>query len=273
MSSIKAFQFLVVFTALIGTNPSSAAAMDRLETFHDPPPILLYHRFGPTPADSMTVTDQVFLSHLDALKAGGYSVVPLRRIVEAALSGKPMPGRSVAIVVDDGHKSVYTSMLPIVRKYHIPVTLFIYPSAISNASYAMTWSQLHELKKTGLFDIQSHTYWHPNFKKEKKKLTPAQYDQFVTTQLSKSRAKLEKEFGARVDMLAWPFGIYDDELAAKAKESGYIAAFTIEGGKEWHNHDPMKIPRYLLTDAHRGKTFERILTGNSRLAAAGGLKK
>lgn len=273
MTSIRAFQFLVVFTTLIGTPPSSAAAMDRLETVYEPPPILLYHRFGPTPADSMTVTDKVFLSHLDALKAAGYHVVPLRQIVEAALGGKPMPSKSVAIVVDDGHASVYTHMLPIVRKYHIPVTLFIYPSAISNASYAMTWSQLHELQKTGLFDIQSHTYWHPNFKKEKKKLTAAQYDQLVTMQFSKSRAKLEKEFGTKVDLIAWPFGIYDDELAAKAKEAGYIAAFTIEGDRERHWKDPMKVPRYLLTDAHRGKTFERILTGNSRLAAAGGCKK
>ena len=92
-------------------------------------------------------------------------------------------------------------------------------------------------------------------------------------QFSKSRAKLEKEFGTKVDLIAWPFGIYDDELAAKAKEAGYIAAFTIEGDRERHWKDPMKVPRYLLTDAHRGKTFERILTGNSRLAAAGGCKK
>jgi peptidoglycan/xylan/chitin deacetylase (PgdA/CDA1 family) len=236
-------------------------------------PILLYHRFGPTPADSMTVTDTVFLSHLDYLAANGYTVVPLRRIVESLQRKEPMPVGSVAIVVDDGHRSVYTNMLPVVMKYRIPVTLFIYPSAISNASYAMSWSQLHELQKTGLFDIQSHTFWHPNFKKEKKRLGAKEYEQFVRTQFVKSKARLEKEFGTRIDMLAWPFGIYDDDLMAKAKEAGYIAAFTIEGARETRLDNPMKLPRYLLTNADRGKRFEMILANSSRQAAAGGFKK
>jgi len=31
----------------------------------------------------------------------------------------------------------------------------------------MSWAELRELQKTGFFDIQSHTYWHPNFKRRK----------------------------------------------------------------------------------------------------------
>ncbi|MBN1471022.1 MAG: polysaccharide deacetylase family protein [Syntrophaceae bacterium] len=255
---------------LIGQN---SVAADAIETAAQPVPILLYHRFGPTPADSMTVTASVFLSHLEYLKANGYTVIPLRQIVECILRKAPIPAKSVAIVADDGHKSIYTNMLPIVRKYRIPVTLFIYPSAISNASYAMTWAQLRELQQSGLFDIQSHTFWHPNFKKERKRLDAQEYEKFVKTQLVKSKAKLEKEFGTPIDMLAWPFGIYDDNLIAKAKEAGYIAAFTIENKREGHCDNPMKLPRYLLTNADRGKRFEMIFTGNNYMAASGGLKK
>ena len=54
-------------------------------------------------------------------------------------------------------------MKPLIERERIPVTLFSYPSAISNASYAMTWEQLAALKATGLFSIESHSYWHPNF--------------------------------------------------------------------------------------------------------------
>jgi len=32
----------------------------------------------------------------------------------------------------------------------------------------------------------------------------------------------------KVDLLAWPFGIFDPWLMAKAAEAGYTAAFTIE---------------------------------------------
>ena len=119
----------------------------------------------------MTMTTAVFESQLAYLRANGYRVIPLQRLVDWYLGKAPAPpAKSVVLVADDGHKSIYTWMLPIIRKYNMPVTLFIYPSAISNANYALTWDQLRTLKKTGLFDIQSHSYWHPNFKKEKKKV-------------------------------------------------------------------------------------------------------
>jgi peptidoglycan/xylan/chitin deacetylase (PgdA/CDA1 family) len=227
-------------------------------------PILLYHRFGPVAADVMTVTTPVFMSHLEYLRANGYSVIPLRQLMDYYLGkGPPPPPRSVVITADDGHKSVYTDMLPLVKKYRIPVTIFIYPSAISNASYAMTWDQVRELKKTGFFDIQSHTYWHPNFKKERERLSSSAYEKFVNMQMRKSKAKLEKEFDTKIDMIAWPFGIHDDFLIAKATEAGYVGTFTIEGHSANASDQAMKLPRYLLTNANRGKAFEWIFTNPS----------
>lgn len=226
-------------------------------------PILLYHRFGPTVSDSMTVTTPVFESHLRHLKENNYTVIPLGQLIDCYIKGQAPPRRSVAIVVDDGHKTVYTDMLPLIKKYRVPVTLFLYPSAISNASYAMTWQQARELKKTGFFDFQSHTYWHPNFNKEKKRQRADEYEKFVDMQLKKSKEKLEKELGSRVDMLAWPFGIFDDWLAGKAAEAGYIAAFTIERHHANGSDNIMTLPRYLLTDKDRGKVFEGILNRTS----------
>jgi len=228
-------------------------------------PILLYHRFGPVVSDSMTMTTAVFESHLKYLRDNGYTVISLRQLINYRLGKGPMPTpRSVVIVADDGHKSVYTDMLPLIKKYNVPVTLFIYPSAISNASYAMTWEQLREIKKTGLFEIQSHTYWHPDFRKEKKRLSSVEYTKFVEMQLKKSKDRLEKEFNIKVNMLAWPFGICDDWLVSKAIEAGYIASFTIERHHVNSADSIMNLPRYLLQNADQGRTFEMILVGNSR---------
>lgn len=223
-------------------------------------PILLYHRFGPQVADSMTVTTTVFRSQMEYITDHGYTVIPLRQLVNYYLKkGPPPPPKSVVIVADDGHKSVYTEMLPIVKKYHIPVTLFIYPSAISNASYAMTWEELREIKQTGLFDLQGHTFWHPNFKKEKKKLPGKEYEKFVDMQLRKSKDRLEKELTIKVDMLAWPFGIYDDQLIKDAEGAGYAAAFTLKRRPAVNGDNIMTLPRYLMRDSDRGKAFETIL--------------
>ena len=81
--------------------------------------------FGPAVADSMTVTTKVFESHLKYLKDNGYTVISLRQLVDYCLrKGPPPPAKAVVIVADDGHKSVYTDMLPLIKKYNIPGTLF-----------------------------------------------------------------------------------------------------------------------------------------------------
>jgi peptidoglycan/xylan/chitin deacetylase (PgdA/CDA1 family) len=227
-------------------------------------PILLYHRFGATVADGMTITTPVFESHLRFLKENGYIVIPLRQLVAYYLkNGPPPPAKSVVIVEDDAHKSVYTDMLPLAKKYNVPVTVFVYPSAISNAKYAMTWDQLRELKRTGLFDFQSHTYWHPNFKKDRRKMKPAEFEKSVEMQLVKSKARIEKELAVKVEMLAWPFGIYDEYLLKKAATAGYIATFTIERRHATAAENVMQLPRYLLINADQGKAFAQILAGTA----------
>ena len=225
-------------------------------------PVLVYHRFGPVVSDSMTVTTPVFESHLKYLQENGYRVVSLREMLDHHLKTVlPPDSRLVAITADDGHLSVYTTALPLIKKYRIPVTLFVYPSAVSNASYAVTWDQLRELKATGLFDFHSHTYWHPNFKKEKARLSAPEFEKLVYMQLRKSREKLEKELKVKVDLLAWPFGIHDPWLMNKAAEAGYTAAFTIERFPASRGDHPMALPRYLMTDADRGRAFEKIVNG------------
>jgi len=227
-------------------------------------PILLYHRLGPMVADAMTVKTSVFASHLEYLQANGYTVIPLRRLV-AYMAGEapPPPARSVVITADDGHESIFTDMFPLLRRYHIPVTLFIYPSAISNAKYAMTWQQLREMKDSGLVDIQSHTYWHPNFKKEKKRLSVDAYENFVRMQLGKSKEVLELKLENHVNMLAWPFGIYDDELISNARQAGYIAGFTLERRPADRSDNLMVLPRFLMTNQVQGTLFEKLLAAPS----------
>lgn len=232
-------------------------------------PVLCYHRFGPTAADSMTVSTPVLIAQLDYLQQHGYTVIPLQALVDYRLGkAPPPPPRSVVISVDDGHRSVYEVLLPLVRKYHIPVTLFIYPSAISNASYAMTWDQLRELTATGLFTVQSHTYWHPRFDKEKKRLDPAAYDKFVATQLVRSKATLEKRLGVHIDVLAWPFGIYDDDLLQRAGRAGYAAAFSIDGRPVDGADNMLALPRFLMTDGMRGRRFAQLVAETPKRTVA-----
>ena len=249
----------IVLLALVFCSTAASAAEDAAV------PVILYHRFGPTVADSMTTKTSVFEAQMKWLKDNGYTVIPMRTLVNYLLGqGPPPPPKSVVLCADDGHKSVYTDMLPIVKKYNYPVTLFLYPSCISNpkAPYAMTWEQIAELQKTGLFDMQGHTYWHPNFKKDKKKLKPEEYQKELDQQLVKSKNVLEKKLGTKVDLLAWPFGIYDDELEKYAAKAGYVMAFSIDRRLDSKSEPIMAEPRYLMANSDGVKGFAAIVEGH-----------
>lgn len=222
--------------------------------------ILAYHRFADTAADSMTVRVTTFESQLRFLQEHGYHIVPLRDAVDWLRDpGAVLPAKPVVITVDDGHRSVYEKLLPIVLREHVPVTLFIYPSAISNAPYALTWDQLRALKRSGWFDIQSHTYWHPNFNIERRRRSAADFQRFASWQLDASRRRIEAETGAHVDMLSWPFGIVDDELMALAAQKGYIAAVTLQPRKADRHAPLLALPRFLMVDAYGPRALAHLL--------------
>lgn len=255
-----AFRRLLATLAALAALATPAAAAPQTAT------ILVYHRFGPTVADSMTTRTAVFEAQLAKLREEGYTVVPLATVVDGLAGRVPLPAHALAITVDDGHRSVYTELLPILRRERLPVTLFIYPSAIGNASYAMSWDELREVKASGFADVQSHTWWHPNFKTEKRRLEPDAYARFVRDQLEKPRRTLHDRVGADPKYLAWPFGIHDAELEAAAAAAGYQAAFALEGRAATASDPALALPRYLIVDASGVNGLIRMLKEGERRA-------
>jgi peptidoglycan/xylan/chitin deacetylase (PgdA/CDA1 family) len=224
--------------------------------------VLAYHRFGVAATDAMTVRTSTLRAQLTYLEHHGYAVVPLRTVVRAMRGQETaLPPRPVAITVDDGHRSVFTELLPLAEEYDVPVTLFVYPSAVSNAPYALTWDQLRALKATGRFDVQSHTYWHPNFHHERRRLSPEAYERFVGFQLNRPRDVIARQLGTDPDLLAWPFGIYDEQLVRLASASGYVAALTLDHRPVTSADNLMTLPRYLVTDGAVGARFAAMLPG------------
>ncbi len=223
-------------------------------------PVLVYHRFGATAADSMTIRTSHFEAQLRYLALHGYTVIPLRRLVEhLAGGGDPLPPRAVVITVDDGHQSVWSELRPLVLRYRVPVTLFIYPSAISNAAYALTWQQVRALRASGWFDIESHTFWHPDFRQERRRLAPDAYRKLLRQQLLGSRLRLQQMVGGDVTLLAWPYGIVDQDLMRAAADAGYRAAFTLAAHPATPADAPLALPRYLIGDACTEAAYARLL--------------
>ena len=116
------------------------------------------------------------------------------------------------------------------------------------------------MHNSGLVDIESHTFWHPDFRKEKARQTPEQYRAFVDNQLTRSKSVLEDKLGITVDMLAWPYGIADPELEAAAKRAGYVVAFGFGGGPAAPGDDLFDLPRIPMSNAAQGASLGALLT-------------
>jgi peptidoglycan/xylan/chitin deacetylase (PgdA/CDA1 family) len=213
-------------------------------------PILAYHRFAPTQLDSMTLRTVRFEAHLEVIKRLGCTVIPLADWVAYRRGDLPaLPARAVVLTADDGHRSQFEIMAPLLKREGWPVTLFIYPSVISNASYAMTWEQVIELGARPLVSVQSHTYWHPNFIKERRNMSAEAFERFATNQLQRSRDVLERKLSKPVSLLAWPFGLSDPGLQGLAERCGYQAAFAL-GNRSASRHDALYgVPRHLMVDS------------------------
>jgi len=207
----------------------------------------------------MSITPEKFETQMKWLKANGYTFIPLKDLV-TYLKGEKivLPKKPIVITADDGWESVYHYMLPIAKKYNIPVTLFIYPSVISRHAHVLTWEQLKELQKTGLFDVECHTYWHPNFHDEKKTQSPASYERLVHVQLYRSREILENKLGKSITLLAWPYGVYDNYLEQQAAKAGYTMAFSIDDRRAASSENKMAEPRFMVAAKYGMKQFSKI---------------
>ena len=77
-------------------------------------PLLTYHRFTPAAVDSMTLRLANFESHLALIRRLGCSVIPLADWL-ACCNGaiKNLPQRAVVLCADDGHRSQFLLMAPL----------------------------------------------------------------------------------------------------------------------------------------------------------------
>jgi len=220
-------------------------------------PILCYHRFDPSRSGSTTITLAAVEEQLRLLDRHGYQIVTLAEAIALLRAGTTDAAKRAVITVDDGHGSVYRLLYPLIRRRNVPVTLFVYTGAISYEGQAMTWSQLREMRDSGLVAIESHTASHPRFGIEREARTDSDYQAFVAAELERPRQILRRQVASAADYLAWPYGVVDPELEAAAQRAGYVAALGYGGGPATVGMDLYNLPRIGMDEQDKGDRFLR----------------
>lgn len=206
-------------------------------------PIFIYHSVRPyIPGESKIqdkydITTEMFEDQLKYLQDNGYTVITLDDLIVDMQNGTTSPvAKPVVLTFDDGWHNQYQYAFPLLQKYGMTATFYIYTNSIGH-KYFLTWDEVKEMDAAGM-TIASHTVSHPRMEK----LPIAR----VQKELVDSKQIIEAELGKPIVHFASPGGYINAAIMAAAKEAGYVTARTTYKGDFQNN--PFRLAGFLATD-------------------------
>ena len=217
------------------------------------------------------ITPAAFEAQMKELKDRGITVIGMQDLLAWKRGEKNIPPRCAVITFDDGMKSQYEVAWPIMKKLGYTFTMFIYTEGVRGGLFgggeAITWEQLADMRDNGI-DIQAHSATHqdlreghpvtvrqPDGKKERKKLSGPEYEQFLQNELVGCKQLLEQRLGIKVNCFAVPYGFYNEHEKEIARNAGYDAMFTVYGQPITYASPMNALGRWAI-EANKPKVFE-----------------
>jgi peptidoglycan/xylan/chitin deacetylase (PgdA/CDA1 family) len=188
--------------------------------------------------------------------------ISMDRAVELIQGEEVLNGRYFCVSFDDGFRNTRSNMLEITKEYDVPVIIYLptdyigldsenaedrakierfYPEDPKVVSF-LSWSDCREMLEQKV-SFGSHTLSHANLSK----LDPSE----ISTELEKSKAKIEEELGVVCSHFACPWGRegIDFEPAITtdlAKRAGYVSFATTDRGRMRKGDDLFLVKRQHL---------------------------
>jgi peptidoglycan/xylan/chitin deacetylase (PgdA/CDA1 family) len=231
-------------------------------------PILCYHRFG-SPKRRLVVARADFEAQMDYLARNGYHVIPLSRLTGFLEGRDALPPKSVVITIDDGYRSTYEIAYPILRKYGFPATVFLYSDFVG-AGDAMPWSQMQEMLRSGLIEIQPHSKTHSNLTLRQPNETPDRYRDRVRSEVERPTALIAERLGVTPLSYAFPYGDVNEAVVAELQRAGLLIGTTVTPGGNAFFAYPYMLRRSMVFGTDDMDTFKsRLQVFTARTPRAG----
>lgn len=205
---------------------------------------LVYHSVYPyhlgMTADQKTydVETAAFELQMQYLKEHGFTSITFTQYADHLFRNKSLPPKPVLITLDDGWQTQFDNAFPLLQKYGMTATFFVYTQPIGHKKF-LTWDELRTLEAAGM-DVEAHTLTHPRLDK----ITD---EKILKSELEDSKAKIEKELSKKVLYFAYPFGKFTDHVVVDVRAAGYEAARTITHGKVGVSEDVLKLHGAITT--------------------------
>jgi peptidoglycan/xylan/chitin deacetylase (PgdA/CDA1 family) len=188
-------------------------------------PILCYHNLGPQSKGRLLLAASQFEQQMRYLKSEGYRVISLGDFIEWMQGKRQLPRRSVVLTFDDGYRAFREFAYPLLKELGFTATLFVYTDYVGAGRNALSWDDLKVLQADG-FDVQAHSKTHGDLRKATGE-SDAQHAARMQLELAEPLKLFQRHLGRASERLAYPYGRADDDVVARVKEIGYVAAFTV----------------------------------------------
>ena len=247
--------------------------------------ILCYHEVD-RENDDFAVSHQQLERHIVKMKKEGWHFVSLDEYIRYTKGEAKLPQKSVMLTFDDGYRSFYTKVYPLLQKYQVPAMLAIVSSWTAGEEKPndvrdlASWEELWEMEKSGLVTVVSHT--HAMHKQQAinpqgtrngvvgsrlyfqdRYETEAEYRQRLQNDLGEVQRLFKEKLGHPARAMVWPYGIYTGEAVALAREAGMEATFLLDGGLSGEGEEGRFFAhRMIMTRDMGDRELEKLLTVN-----------
>ncbi len=225
-------------------------------------PILTYHNFGPKKSNTM-IRPQDFEQQLRYLRDNNYRVISLSALSKHMQQGLPIPHRAVVITIDDGFRSTYDIAFPLLKKYGMPATVFVYSDFINNGG--LKKKQLIDMLESDLIDIHSHSKTHRNFNMPLANESLKDFYQNLKLEIIAPQEKLNRLLSAPEEQyFAYPYGEVNPKVVEFLTESNHKLGFTVSPGSISSYSYPYTLRRFQVFGNRNLKSFIKIIKRNRR---------
>lgn len=221
--------------------------------------ILQYHHVDTATPRVTSVTPLEFSAELQLIQEGGFTVLPLAKVVESIRSGSPLPDKTLAITFDDAYVSIFREAYPRLAKLDWPFTIFVSTDWVDRPGY-LTWDELREMHAHGA-SIANHSQSHTHLIRRLEGEDEAAWLTRVAKEIDGAEEIIGREIGERLHYHAYPYGEYDAPLKTWLETHGYTG-FGQQSGAVGPLSDFGALPRYPIAGRY-AKSDEFLLKAAS----------
>ncbi|PCH85381.1 MAG: poly-beta-1,6-N-acetyl-D-glucosamine N-deacetylase PgaB [Piscirickettsiaceae bacterium] len=267
---------LFILCCLLAFSHVSVAANDYL--------VLCYHDIrddvdGVVDDDQTAVSTDNLVAQFSWLREHGYNMISLGDIAKAQQGYLVLPDKAVLLTFDDGYKSTYTHVYPLLKQFNYPAVVALvgkwletpanqmvkYGSKdIKPRDFFMDWSEIKEMSDSGLIEIASHSHdlhkgilGNPQGNTQPAAVTfqyltdkhryedSAHYKQRIHNDLVQNNRLIKKRLGKNPRAIVWPYGAFSRLSESIGKRTGLDFSLTLEDGVN-HVSEKSSIKRILI---------------------------